>query len=130
MSPKVDPPPLFTRRYLGMNFKYEKSGVLMSLPKLKHSIQCTDTCTVRYSDHCTFSSLKNKGKHRKHSQCRHANVTRRVRYSDVDRLKVEEESEGAMVRAEDLIPDDVVTNVFIDDASRRNEVIKSPSDIL
>ena len=45
-------------------------------------------------------------------------------------LKVEEESEGAVVRAEDLIPDDVVANVFGDDALRREEVIESPADIL
>ena len=35
-----------------------------------------------------------------------------------------------MVRAVDLIPDDVVANVFVDDALRREKVIESPADIL
>ena len=43
---------------------------------------------------------------------------------------MQEKGDRAVVRAIDLIPDDVVTNVFVDDALRRQEVVESPADVL
>ena len=41
-----------------------------------------------------------------------------------------EESDGAVVRSEDLIPDDVVAHVCVDGAFRRQKVVESPADVL